>query len=69
MMNLNWIKTRYGFYATDDDCLIFACDENDIIEDNICEVQDMTSFTEEEYNELSEILLKKLNYKLNGQFL
>ena len=69
MNNLNWVRTDYGFYTVDDDTLMFACEENDIFEDNICEVSDMTGLTSQEYNEVSEILLNTFNYELNGQFL
>jgi len=69
MNNLNWVRTDYGFYAVDDDTLMFAYEENDIFEDNICEVSDMTGLSDQEYNEVSEILLNTFNYELNGQFL
>ncbi len=69
MNKLNWIKTKYGYYAVYENTLMFAYEYNDIVEDNVCEVSDMTGLTKKEYNEVSEILLKTFNYELKGQFL
>ncbi len=69
MNKLKWVETIHGFYTVDDNCLLFAGDENDILEDNLCEVSDMSDLTTKEYNNVSKILLDSFNYELNGQFL
>ena len=69
--NNTWIELETGFYSVQKHkgtkYLLAAGDVDDVLNDNVCEVEDLTDLTDKQYSDLSEALFELFGVKLNGE--